>query len=222
MNTKKYILIISVVLFAAAAISAFGADRNTRKAEKNISKMEKNIANKNPKVRVQSAEGLAKADSKGSIEKLISQYQKEKDETVRVHLVDSIAQIGGAEAVEVLIKAVKEDSSINVRSMACLKLGIIKDASAKEALLEVFDNKEEDLNLRISASSALLSYMSDAKVYKTLENTIKSENQLLKFGLVNSLRGYKRTKEGKKLLEISNKDKDDGISKMSADILSAD
>ena len=92
-------------------------------------------------------------------------------------------------------------------------VGIIKDASAKEALLEVFDNKEEDLNLRISASSALLSYMSDAKVYKTLENTIKSENQLLKFGLVNSLRGYKRTKEGKKLLEISNKDKDDGISK---------
>ncbi|MBN1823052.1 MAG: HEAT repeat domain-containing protein [Endomicrobiales bacterium] len=189
------------------------------KTAKNVKKFEKRISHKNPKIRAQSAEGLAKMQSKESIEKLIRQLETEKDETVRVHLVDSIAQIGGKDASEALRKALNSDPSVNVRSMVCLKLGIMKNESAKDSLIEVFENKKEDVNLRISASSALLGFLGDAKVYKTIEKTIKSDEQILKFGVVNSLRGYKRTQEGMRLLNIALYDKDETISELAGSIL---
>jgi len=185
----------------------------------NVSAEIKNIKSKDQKIKIQAIDKLGRAKDKQAIKPLISSLNSEKDETTKLHILNSLGQIGDKEVVPEIKKIVKEDKSSGVRAYGCLVLGTLKDKSAVETLKEILLDENENENVRVSAGSSLTFYIDEPGVKETLEKILRSENRVVKFGIVNSLRHIKRTDIGKYLLSISVNDTDEDISKLSKELL---
>ncbi len=185
----------------------------------NVSAELKNIKSKNHKIKVQAIEKLGKAKDRQALKPLKDALKTEKDSQIKLQIVNSLGQIGDKEATPELKKLAKEDKSKDVRAHSCLVLGTLKDELSVETLKEILLNENEDENVRISAGASLTFYISEPKVKETLEKVLKTDNRVVKFGLVNSLRHIRMKEEGKYLLNISAKDTDEDISNLSKELL---
>jgi HEAT repeat protein len=201
-----------MLLWAGTASSVSGA-------EIDVPARVKELKAKSPASRARAAVILARSAKNEASTALLSAVKAEQTPSVRAQMVNSLGNMKRKDAASDIIRLAKEDPSKEVRTASCLALGTIKDPSAIAMLREIALKEGEDENIRISAASSLTFFLEDTEAGKTLENLLKSDNRVIRFGVVNTLRHVRGTPQGKSLLNIAVKDTEPDILNLAAELL---
>jgi HEAT repeat protein len=209
-----------LALCAAAACVAYLCSSALAADNADLQNRVQRLQSQKPGDRAVAVQEIGKSGAGREAAKALSdRLASEKDPQVRTGIANTLGTVQSRESAGVLLRLAKEDASADVRSSSCLSLGALGDKTALPVLKEIALNEREDDNVRISAASALASYIREPGVADTLSKLLKGSNTVVKFGTVNALRTCRSTAEGKALLAITADDSNEDTRALSRELL---
>jgi len=181
MNMNKYVLIIVVALFAAAAISVFGADVPTETTNLRSGTMQKKL---------EAVHNLGAADDAVAAAALLKEYPQQKDLNMKIQMVESLGHSRRQDrtirpALEKIMNDVKTPKE--VRQTAIQSISQLGGAASVNTLAGVFANQKEDIDVRMAAGAELGLYLTTDKAFITLRDSLKDTNPRIREQAVCSL-----------------------------------
>ena len=189
MNTNKYIFIIVVVVFAVAAISAFGADTQSADGQ-NVKQQISRLNSSSPSQRIEALRDISRGGKHAELGKaLADRLAVEKDPGVRNEIYTAIGEVGGKESAKALSDKLKTETDKGARRRAILSLGQTQDDASVPVLRLIFLDEKEDMGARLQAGNAL-SYIPVEASVKALEEGLTNKNPAIRLQAVSSLSGF--------------------------------
>jgi HEAT repeat protein len=177
MNMNKYIIIIAVALFAAAAISAFGAesggntsaDAGTAVAGADLNDAVARLKNPSRAAAVGAARDIAGMHTEEAARALISYLKTSKDDYMKIQVIEILAVEPSSATTRALIESARNPNPY-VRQAAIRSLGFRTDGESLPELKRVL-SQDSDIGVRKFAVQAL-SIHTSAAAAETADNVL--------------------------------------------------
>ena len=205
MNAKKYIFIIVVALFAAAAISAFGADENTPLTTGEVTTQIGNLNGGDMGGKLEAVRKLSKTRDQRAKSALIRELRQQKNPFVRARIVEAFSNNMDTTTAKETLDRLKNDADKDVRRSAAYSLGYTKDNSAVKTLIDTFLNEKEDLNVRCVAAGSLAHQPPTEEIFNCFSQGLQNSNPIIRMQAMASLSICFGTADRKRAVEAVTK-----------------